>query len=1766
MFDTRLIKRKSKKRIKQHFMLFAIFLVFFSGMLPSFASMSTHAEGINFEEPDVSIDVDGESKKELIKGENLNYNVKVILPDDPSGYESMKISDDLDERLAIQDTSVLINGEENNALEETVNEQEVSLTLTEEQLETFAGKEIKLQITTQIKEESEITEEIENVAEVVINDDIVVKTDPVIVTLVEASDSEEKDEDESEEGVDSEQPEEVLVEETVGAGTQEQNEESEEIQPFNAEEFEVNHIDSYGNSWETPSIIYQFDGNNPSATPKSSITVRGVAANKLLNGLALSKHNNHFYIASGTELFRIDPSGASLKVTDLLGPTGNGAMSVDGTEYYYSYGQDGKVFFASFDLVSRAHNSIEVSGLDSNVNSLGGDLLVDADGLIWFTQGDRLIQFDPTDGDVMLNTELPSDDPNASGRGLSFLPDGKMLLAGGAGNDSNPMLYIYDPKLHEISFLGNMPGAVIVDLASAITPSFNPPVPGELKIIKEDEEDGTRLARATFELRNADDNKVGELVTDENGEAVLQGLEKGSYTLIETIAPEGYKLKDEALEVLIESDKPTVITIKNSKLSEPIDPPDVCAAPVALINGSFEEPINTAYWWQGHPQENVPGWSTTDSTGRIEIWNTNNNNKVIPAKGNQFAELNAYESGMLYQDVITTPGQTLYWRLAHRGRAGEDTMQLRIGAVTNNPYDAPVVEQMTDGNAEWGEYSGTYTVPAGQTVTRFGFEAVSAAGGNKAVGNFLDDIFLGTEPCVTVEKSVDPEGEVLAGDELTYEIVVKNTGGDIAANTIFEDNIPEGTEFIPGSIKVDGESIDDTHYDSVGNNIVIELGDLPNTNDLPKGITVEFKVKTLSSHIGETVLNKAQIKYENLLVGQNEEVETNEVETPIISKDPELESTKSSTLETKADGNTDADNPEVGDTIRYTITTQNTIEDSLVENLVITDMIPEGLTYVIGSLEVDGEAVTDTEDDDAGHVVDGQVTGNFGDITDTNDHTVTFLVTIDEGQAGKDINNIAVVEGDNADPDEPEEEVKIYPREPNLESEKSAVNLEEGKETFEVGDTIVYTIQSRNTVSDSLASNFTIIDELPEGLEFVEGSLEVSHEGTGEFEAGTIIATFGDVEDSEWRTVTFEAIVLPGQSEGEIENTAQVTIDENEDPDEPTTVVTIDPKDPDIDSEKSSEILEKLDGNTDLENPEVGDTLLYTIQTRNTVEDSLLMNLVIFDELPDGLEYIAGSLEVDGVSVTDAEDDDAGRFVNGQAIGHFGDIRDTDWHTLTLQVIVGEGQAGENINNIATVDGDNLDEPDEPEEEVLIYPRKPDLESEKIAVNLAEGKEVFEVGDTVVYTIQTRNTVSDSLAQNLVITDELPEGLEFVEGSLSVSHDGEATFADGVVTARFGDVSDTEWRTVTFEAIIESGQSGETIENVATVEGDDVPPTNPGTEIIVDPKDPELDSTKSSTLETKADGNTDADNPEVGDTIRYTIQTKNTIEDSLIENLVITDNIPEGLTYVAGSLEIDGESVTDASDDDAGHVVDGEVTGNFGDITDTDQHTVTFLVTVNEGQAGKDINNIAEVKGDNTDTDEPEEDVKVYPRKPILESEKTASHLEKGKETYEVGDIIVYTIKARNTVTDSLVENLVITDELPEGLTFVEGSLDISHDGEGKVSDGVITAHFGDVGNTEWRQITFQVEIEADQHGKVIENIAEVNGENVKEPHTPIAKVDVEPNDSTPIPEDQRSGPTEEKGQELPRTASNNFNLMFIGLVALVVGILMISMRRKRSN
>lgn len=166
----------------------------------------------------------------------------------------------------------------------------------------------------------------------------------------------------------------------------------------------------------------------------------------------------------------------------------------------------------------------------------------------------------------------------------------------------------------------------------------------------------------------------------------------------------------------------------------------IAGAKYALINSSFEDGPQISSGWRPYNSNEIVGWETTATDNKIEVWYTGFLGVNAP-DGRYLVELNANQPSALYQDIDSVPGERLTWSFFHRGRAGTDVMELRIGA----PGETVVQEEYATGR-EWVKYSGLYEVPEGQTVTRFEFAAVRTATGNLSVGNLLDNIQFGS-PC-----------------------------------------------------------------------------------------------------------------------------------------------------------------------------------------------------------------------------------------------------------------------------------------------------------------------------------------------------------------------------------------------------------------------------------------------------------------------------------------------------------------------------------------------------------------------------------------------------------------------------------------------------------------------------------------------------------------------------------------------------------------------------------------------------------------------------------------------------------------------------------------------------------------------------------------------------------------------------------------------------------------------------------------------------------
>ncbi|MEU4419849.1 hypothetical protein AB0F81_04435 [Actinoplanes sp. NPDC024001] len=309
----------------------------------------------------------------------------------------------------------------------------------------------------------------------------------------------------------------------------------------------------------------------------------------------------------------------------------------------------------------------------------------------------------------------------------------------------------------------------------------------------------------------------------------------------------------------------------------------LCGAPVTLANGDFEAPVIAAASMSLIDEGVMPGWLTTAQDNVFELWREVRQGFNAGA-GSQFVELNANYVSQLYQDLPTTPNTTLRWELKHRGRLGTDTMAVKIGpppASANLPFAPNYNSLVVDGAASWGNWSGTYTVPAGQTTTRFAFDSISTAQGKPTHGNFLDGISFGTASCLestTTVTSASGGGTANVGDVLTYTVNTRNRGGNPAKNVVLTDDLPANVTFVPGSIRSisgssstavsDGADSDTGEYDAATRTVRVRTGTgagagagAGGTVPVGESRSFSYQVRVSPSAATTTITNEAAVTY-----------------------------------------------------------------------------------------------------------------------------------------------------------------------------------------------------------------------------------------------------------------------------------------------------------------------------------------------------------------------------------------------------------------------------------------------------------------------------------------------------------------------------------------------------------------------------------------------------------------------------------------------------------------------------------------------------------------------------------------------------------------------------------------------------------------------------------------------------------------------------------------------------------------------------------------
>ncbi|NJN68430.1 MAG: DUF11 domain-containing protein [Chloroflexaceae bacterium] len=293
------------------------------------------------------------------------------------------------------------------------------------------------------------------------------------------------------------------------------------------------------------------------------------------------------------------------------------------------------------------------------------------------------------------------------------------------------------------------------------------------------------------------------------------------------------------------------------------------------------------------------------------------------------------------------------------------------------------------------------------------------------------------------------------------------------------------------------------------------------------------------------------------------------------------------------------------------------------------------------------------------------------------------------------------------------------------------------------------------------------------------------------------------------------------------------------------------------------------------------------------------------------------------------------------------------------------------------------------------------------------GPDTAMLGETIIYTLTVENTNPDAPVNDLLITDELPQGTTYLDGS-----GGTYSLSSNAVSWTLASLAAGSSQSVAFAVM-------------ATTAAPTI--TNDTYDVTVGEVYPVMGEAVTTVISGDIDVDLSKTGPEAvtfGEPVTYTLTVRNRRTDAPVYHLTITDELPAGTTYL----------------DDSG-----------GTYRDSD-HTVSW--TLDRLEAGGSENLVFAVTPSVTGTVVNDTysamigEVSLASGAPITTEvlmETSLSIHKSGPAEAMTGEAIVYTLTVSNTGT-SEVANITVSDELPAGTTYVEGSGGTYHQAENTVS------------------------------------------------------------------------------------------------------------------
>ncbi|MGW8958242.1 DUF7507 domain-containing protein [Paenibacillus sp. NPDC055715] len=823
------------------------------------------------------------------------------------------------------------------------------------------------------------------------------------------------------------------------------------------------------------------------------------------------------------------------------------------------------------------------------------------------------------------------------------------------------------------------------------------------------------------------------------------------------------------------------------------------------------------------------------------------------------------------------------------------------------------------------------------------------------------------QPVIGIVKSANTTAATV-GDTITYTFQVSNTGS-IAANLSFLESIPAGSSFIPGSVTIGGSSVPAANP-ATG----FSVGTINTSATIP----VTFQTLVNSVPASGSLTDQATYTYTftppdgRVLNGSGT---SNTLIIPVSS--PNVTVTKASLLAAAA----------VGETVQFTITATNNGKAN-VTNVVVTDPLPTGVAFVTGSVTVNSTASASAT----------PVSGiPIGTLAPGASVTVVFRAAINSLPSPAQINNRAIVSfTSGAFTGSSLSNLVTIP----VVIAAPTITKSASSNRASVGGTITYSFLIANTGTAVLTT--TLTETVPAGSTFIPGSVIVGGSSVPGANPNTGISV-GTVNPGAQITVSFRTTVdsIPSggglNDQGLLQYTYQLQDGRTLSGSLLSNIVSVSISLPSVAVTKSS-------GFTSVS---VGETLTYSVTATNNGIDPIT-STVITDPLPGSVSFVPGSVTVSGSPVSAADPR------NGIPVGTIGAGASVQVAYAVLVNAVPAVQPLQNTARVSFTSGAFIGTSQTNTVSVPVY-------QPRISVVKSANTTAATIGDTILYTLLVTN--SGNYNASVTLTDAIPADSTFMENSVvinGVSHPG-ASPAAGIF---IGTVSPQSPITLTFQTVVTSLPSPSQLTNQATAA---ISFTLPDGRVRTDSASSNVLSIPVSAPNVSISKTANRSTAIPGDSVLYTLTVLNNGIEA-VNNIVVSDPIPVGSSFTAGSVTLNGSPIT-AGDPSLGIAI--------GSIAPGGGATITFRVVVssplpsppqltNQARVSYTSGAFSGVSVSNA--------VTVTANAPVLTVSKTA-----GPVRATVGDIVTYSVAVENS--GNIAAAATLTDNIPAGSTLVPNSV-----------------------------------------------------------------------------------------------------------------------------